>query len=76
MTTLDPAALERLRRTLHGLWITACPLELDFLTALDELRDWLGDDHRWNEGSDAGWLALIDDVIRPSTRPVRPSALC
>lgn len=64
MTTLDPAALERLRRTLHGLWIPARPLELDLLTALDELRDWLGDDHWWNEGSDAGWLALIDDVIQ------------
>ncbi len=61
--TLDPDAFERLRRKLHELWLSSAPLQLDLVTALDELRDWLDDEHWWEEGSHAGWLALVDDVL-------------
>ena len=61
--TLDPDAFERLGRKLHDFWLPSAPLQLDLITALDEFRDWLYDEHWWKDGSDAGWLALADDVL-------------
>jgi hypothetical protein len=78
--TLDPDAFERPRRKLHDLWLPSAPLQLDLVTALDELRDWLDDEHWWKEGAHAGWLALADDVLHavdaagPGLRSVISSA--
>jgi hypothetical protein len=62
MNEADDALVDHLRPRVHRLWLPTRPLDLDILTAANELRVWLDDDHWRGTGSHAGWLALISDV--------------
>jgi hypothetical protein len=71
-TDQDSAAVARVLSRLHEMWVPG-PLSLSPATALDELRDWLADEHWWREGSHATWLALcadVDDALASAGSPL------